>query len=153
MDSPLGEITLSTPYREGTVLLRYRTRDLARSLPDDRDGSGWPQISTIIGRIDDAIKVRGALVYPSVIEDVLTDLLTAGAEWRIEVNREHAASETLTIRYEHDNDSLQREFSNILYARLGVKPILEAVPPGSFERFSAKAKRVVDKRRSRGPDH
>ena len=75
----IGEITLSTPYREGTVLIRYRTRDLAISLPEERDASGWPQMTTIIGRIDDAIKVRGTLVYPSVIEELLTKRENAGA--------------------------------------------------------------------------
>ena len=145
-DGELGEITLSTPYREGTVLIRYRTRDLAISLPDERDHSGWPQTSTIIGRIDDAIKVRGALVYPSVIEDVLTERLAQGAEWRVELDREHAAKETIIIHYEHSDDSLQGELSIILYERLGVRPVLEVVPPHSYERFSAKAKRVIDHR-------
>ena len=145
-DGEIGEITLSTPYRQGTVLIRYRTRDLAISLPRERDESGWPQITTVIGRIDDAIKVRGALVYPSVIEDVLTQRLSRGAEWRVEVDRVRAASETLTIRYEHSDASLQSELCATLYERIGVKPVLEAVSPHTFERFSTKAKRVIDRR-------
>ena len=145
-DGEIGEITLSTPYREGSVLIRYRTRDLAVSLPRERDGAGWPQITTVIGRIDDAIKVRGALVYPSVIEDVLTERLSGGAEWRIEVDRARAASETLMICYEHPDDSLQGVLSRTLYERIGVIPILEAVPLHTLERFAAKAKRVIDKR-------
>ena len=142
----VGEITLSTPYREGTVLIRYRTRDLAVSLPAERDASGWPQVTTLVGRVDDAIKVRGALVYPSVIEDVLAGQLTQGAEWRIEVDRQRAANDTITVRYEHPDRSLQSHLFDTLYRRLGVKPSLEVVPPNSFERFSGKAARVVDKR-------
>lgn len=142
----IGEITLSTPYREGTVLIRYRTRDLAVSLPAERDASGWPQATTLLGRVDDAIKVRGALVYPSVIEDVLAGRLKQGAEWRIEVDRECAASDTLTVRYEHPDVSLQADLGDTLYRRLGVKPSLVVVPPNSFERFSGKAARVVDRR-------
>ena len=142
----IGEITLSTPYREGTVLIRYRTRDLAVSLPAERDASGWPQVSALIGRVDDTIKVRGVLVYPSVIEDVLAGKLMQGAEWRIEVDRKRAANDTITVRYEHPDGSLQSDLSETLYRRLGVKTSLEVVPPDSLERFSGKAARVVDKR-------
>ncbi len=145
-DGEVGEITLSTPYREGSVLIRYRTRDLAVSLPAERDASGWPQTTALIGRIDDAIKVRGALVYPSAIEDVLAGRLAPGAEWRIEVGRERGEAETLTVRYEHPDRDLHAGLADALYRRLGLKPILETVRPGEFERFSAKAKRVIDRR-------
>ena len=143
----VGELTLSTPYREGTVLIRYRTRDLAVSLPEERDASGWPQTTALIGRTDDAIKVRGALVYPSVIEEALTERLARGAEWRIEVERQRAASEVITVRYEHPDDSLQGDLASLLYRRIGVRPVLEVVPPDTFERFSAKAARIMDRRK------
>lgn len=142
----IGEITLSTPYREGSVLIRYRTRDLAARLPEARDESGWPRITALIGRADDAIKVRGTLVYPSVIEDVLAERLQPGAEWRIEVDRARAASDVITVRYEHPDDSLRDDLATTLYRRIGVKPVLEVVPCDTFERFSAKAARVVDRR-------
>ena len=142
----IGELTLSTPYREGTVLIRYRTRDLAVSLPEERDASGWPRITALIGRTDDALKVRGALVYPSVIEETLTERLARGAEWRIEVDRQRAANEVITVRYEHPDDSLQGDLAALLHRRIGVRPVLEVAPPGAFERFSAKAARVVDRR-------
>ena len=142
----IGEITLSTPYREGSMLIRYRTRDLAASMPAQRDSSGWPQITSVLGRIDDAIKVRGALVYPSVIEDVLTNVLEAGAEWRIHLARQAAAHEVLTVSYEHQDDTMSAELAKLLRERLGVRPVLVRVEPGSLERFGGKAKRVVDER-------
>ena len=143
----IGEITLSTPYREGTVLIRYRTRDLAASRPEERDASGWPQMTSVIARIDDAFKVRGTLVYPGAIEDVLASRLLPGAEWRVGIDREPGANDVMTIRYEHPDDSLHADLAAALHARIGVKPVLEAVPPGLFERFSAKAARVVDRRK------
>ena len=143
----IGEITLSTPYRKGTILIRYRTGDLAVSLPDERDAAGWPQLTTLVGRIDDAIKVRGALVYPSVIEDVLVGRLRQGAEWRIVIERKQSMSEVLTVRYEHPDSGLDAELTATLYQRLGVRTVLDVVPPGTFERFSAKASRVFDNRK------
>ena len=142
----IGEITLSTPYREGTMLIRYRTRDLAVSLPAERDASGWPQVTTLVGRVGDAIKVRGALVYPSVIEDVLVDKLRLGAEWRVEVYRAPGANEVLKVRYEHDDEGLHAHFDTTLSQRLGLKPNLELAPPGTFQRFTGKASRVIDNR-------
>ena len=142
----IGEITLSTPYREGTVLIRYRTRDLAVSRPERRDASGWPQISAVVGRVDDAIKVRGALVYPSAVEEVLAARLSVGAEWRIEVAGGGGENETLLVRYEHADDSLHEELGDTLYERLGVTVELAAVAPGSLERFTGKAARVLDRR-------
>ena len=142
----VGEITLSTPYREGTVLLRYRTRDLATALPGNRDSSGWPQITSVLGRIDDAIKVRGALVYPSVIEAVLTGRLNPGAEWRIQVGRRAGSTDVMTITYEHDSDALSDSLERQLRKHLGLRPILTRIEPGALERFSGKAKRVADDR-------
>ena len=90
--------------------------------------------------------MRGALVYPSAIEDVLAGRLAPGAEWRIEVGRERGEAETLTVRYEHPDRDLHAGLAGRPLPALGLEPILETVPPGEFERFSAKAKRVIDRR-------
>ena len=52
----------------------------------------------------------------------------------------------MTIRYEHIDDSLQTDLADTLYQYLGVKPVLEVLAPGQLERFSGKAKRVLDHR-------
>lgn len=142
----VGEITITTPYREGTPLIRYRTRDLSSACPDSRDASGWPQMTTLVGRIDDALKVRGALVYPSAIEDVLARELLPGAEWRVELERPAGKLDVLRVRFEHPSDELAGPLSEALYRRLQVRPVLTRVPPGTLERFSGKASRVVDRR-------
>ena len=72
--------------------------------------------------------------------------LQSGAEWRIEIDRERGTSETLKVRYEHPDDGLQPDLAGSLHQRLGLKPVLEVVAPGTFGRFSAKASRVIDHR-------
>lgn len=150
-----GEITLTTTNRESTPLLRYRTRDLAVAMPDDvRDDSGFPRVSSIIGRIDDALKVRGALLYPSDVEEVLIAWLPHGAEWRVEITREHGAMDTITIHLEHDDEqsaSRLTHLTHLLHQRIQVRPIVKVVPPGTLERFPGKARRVVDKRPTEEP--
>ena len=140
----IGELTV-TSFREGCPLLRYRTRDLARAL-EGRDRSGLPRISTILGRIDDALKVRGTLVYPSVIEETVVAVLPPGAEWRIELTRDAAALDVLTIRIESDDPALADRLAADVHHRTLVRPQVHTIPIGTFERFSGKAKRVEDHR-------
>lgn len=140
----IGELTV-TSFREGCPLIRYRTRDLARAL-DGRDGSGLPRISTLLGRIDDAVKVRGALVYPSVIEELVVAAIPTGAEWRIELHRDAAAFDVLSIHIEHHDDAVAAKLAADVHHRTLVRPVVRVVPVGTFERFSGKAKRVDDRR-------
>ncbi|MGD9754345.1 MAG: phenylacetate--CoA ligase family protein [Acidimicrobiia bacterium] len=143
-DGEVGEITVTT-FNEGCPLIRYRTRDLAERL-DGRDSSGLPRTTTILGRIDDALKVRGALVYPSVIEELIVSAVGAGAEWRIELTRDAAALDVLTIRVETDDEACCRRIAEDVHHRALVRAVVHAVPNGTFERFSGKAKRVQDHR-------
>ena len=141
----LGEVTITTPYRQIDPLIRYRTRDLARSLPHVGDDSGYPSISCVVARVDDALKIRGALVYPSAIEAVIVEQCADGAEWRIVVDREPGELDTLTIVVEHD----QRDANGLadhIHHRVQVRAVIHVVAPGSLPRFEGKAARLSDHR-------
>jgi phenylacetate-CoA ligase len=140
----LGEITLTTPYREGTPLIRYRTRDLTRAV-DGHGASGFPLVDALHGRIDDAIKVRGALVYPAVVDAVVVESLAPGAEWRVVLTREIAGLDVLTVVVESDGTGMS-SLADDIHQRTGVRPVVQPVAPGSLERFAGKARRVVDER-------
>lgn len=143
----VGEITLSTPFRQGSPLIRYRTRDLAAELPGRRGSrSLLPKMTALVGRLDDAIKVRGALLYPRVIEELCVAQLPPGAEWRILLSRRPGAHDVMTVQVEADDASICAELADRIHDATGVGPVVDVVPPGSLERFSGKAKRVVDLR-------
>jgi phenylacetate-CoA ligase len=141
----IGELTITTPYREVDPLIRYRTRDLARSLPAVDDPSGFPSISCIVGRLDDALKIRGALVYPSAIESVIVEHCPDGAEWRIVVDRDPGRLDTLTIVVEHDDPDADG-LAEHLHHRVQVRAIVEVAPLGTLPRFEGKAARLTDRR-------
>ncbi|MPY94393.1 MAG: AMP-binding protein [Acidimicrobiia bacterium] len=141
----VGEVTVTT-FREASPLVRYRTRDLAAAVDAPRDASGLPRMTAVVGRIDDALKVRGALVYPSSIEEVLVARLAAGAEWRIVLRRDRAALDVLTVSVEAADDRSAERLASDLHQRLLVRPVVEVVPVGTFERFPGKARRVLDER-------
>jgi phenylacetate-coenzyme A ligase PaaK-like adenylate-forming protein len=67
---------------------RWRTRDLVRLSAhpfDCKSGRrGMRKIGRIIGRTDDMIKVKGVIVFPSQIEEIVAATLGAVKEaWQI----------------------------------------------------------------------
>lgn len=145
----LGELTV-TGFAEASPLIRYRTRDLVRAIPG-RDRRGLPRVSTLVGRIDDALKVRGALVYPAVVEESVVAALPVGAEWRVELSREPGGLDLLEVTVELDaepGEAARRcsALAEAILARTLVRPVVRAVPVGTFERFTGKARRVSDRR-------
>ncbi len=142
----LGEITITTPFREFSPILRYRTRDLTVELPGQGD-EGFPAVESLRGRLDDAIKVRGALVYPTVIEEIVVERLSPGAEFRIEIDREPGRLDEITVVVEHEgSDRELGELRDELREAIVMRVEVRAVPLHSLERFAGKAKRVVDRR-------
>lgn len=140
----IGELTLTTPSRELAPLIRYRTRDLTVAL-EVSDPSGHPSVRPILGRVDDALKVRGALVYPGVIEHIVVAHCTPGTEWRVVVERGQGALDVLTVVVEHE-DLHAGGLADVLADGIGVRCTVTVVEPQSLERFEGKARRVTDRR-------
>lgn len=81
-----GELTItSRAVGSRTPLIRYRTRDMVRVVAGEVHAP--TRISRILGRVDDALKVAGVLVYPSAVSEVMSDLLPPSAEWRAVIRR------------------------------------------------------------------
>lgn len=143
----IGELTLTTPYREMSPLLRYRTRDLAAEVLDaSPQTTKFARVTALLGRIDDALKVRGTLVYPSTIEHLVVSHCQPGAEWRIEVKRSHADMDEMIVRVEHNNPNIAKPLALRLRDAISMRPVIDVVPPGSLNRFEGKANRVIDTR-------
>jgi len=143
----IGEVTVTTLHREGSPLVRYRTRDLAVARPGVEDPSGYPSMSTIIARVDDALKIRGALVYPGVVEALVVEQCPAGVEWRIVVDRRPGDLDSMTLVIEHPEPQAADTLAALAADRLGVRVDVYVVPPASLARFEGKASRVTDRRR------
>ena len=119
-------------------------------------GRTYPRLPRgIFGRIDDMFTVRGENVYPSEVDAVLNRLAGYGGEHRIVITREGAMDE-LVIRIEiaPENDAggadaraaLRDEAGRRLQKMLGLRSLIEIVPPGTFPRTDFKARRVIDDR-------
>ncbi len=155
----VGEIVITTLDKEASPVVRWRTHDLVR-LSDQPYGcpcgrAGLPLIGGIIGRSDDMLKVRGVIVFPSQIEDVIAATPgTVKEAWQIYVDSIGGAPKTVSVAIENepghnvDPDDLADQVTSSLAARLGLKVPVECHPMGTLPRYEAKAKRVLLKEQS-----
>lgn len=156
-DGQEGELVLTTLQREAMPLLRYRTRDLTRIIPEKcRCGRTHVRIEPIKARSDDMLILGGVNVYPSQVEQVLMGIPEVGNNWVMVLTRKEALDK-MTIRVEikpeaftGDIRQLQVLRDKIVHAvksEILINPIVELLEPGSLPEMVGKAKRVIDQRK------
>jgi phenylacetate-CoA ligase len=152
-DGESGELVLSTLCREAMPLLRYRTRDITRVLPEPCScGRTHRRITRITGRADDMLIVRGVNFYPQQIERVLMGIPELGRNYLIAL---HGLDE-LTVKVELSAAGFDGRVENLvkleariverLRAEILVRPRVELVAPGTLPVSEGKARRVDDRR-------
>ncbi|MBW2616053.1 MAG: phenylacetate--CoA ligase [Deltaproteobacteria bacterium] len=155
-----GELVFTTLTRESSPLIRWRTRDMSGFSSEPYGcpcGRGaHPLINYVTGRTDDVLKVRGTLVFPSQIEEILTQVHGVGEGWQIVIDQSPDALDTLLIMVEaypdcwekkEEKERIRAEISAHIQARLGIGALIEVKEPFSLPRFEGKAKRVLDRRK------
>ncbi len=156
-DGEKGELVFTTLVKEGTPLLRYRTRDIT-FITRGTCGCGrtTAKIHRLFGRTDDMLIIRGVNVFPSQIEHALIEIegidphyvivVDRGAthldevELMVEVKRELFSDETRTL------ETLRNKIESIMKSKLGIQLRVKLVEPKTIERSVGKAKRVIDRR-------
>jgi len=155
-DGREGELVMTTLCREAMPLLRYRTRDLTRIIPEKcRCGRTHVRIEPIKARSDDMLILGGVNVYPSQVEQVLMAFPEVGNNWVMVLTRKESL-DRMTIRVEikpeaftGDLKQLQALRDRIAHAVKGeilINPQVELLEPGSLPEMVGKAKRVMDQR-------
>lgn len=142
-----GELVVTTLRKQAQPLLRYRTHDLSRLLPEPcACGSPYPRIARITGRSDDMFKVRGVQVSPALIDVVLSGFEGLSSEYQVVLTRD-GGRERFLVRVESDGAAGVRErVAEALRTRIGVRPDVELVPVGELPRTDRKTRRVIDER-------
>jgi phenylacetate-CoA ligase len=142
-----GELVITNLGRIGSPVIRYRTGDLVqlRSRPCP---CGRPFIlfeGGVLGRTDDMIVIRGVNVFPSAIANVMREFPEI-EEFRVETYEQQAMRQ-LKLIIEPSSDQggsvplLQEKVSSLMRERIGLRPEVELVAPGTLPRFDLKAKR------------
>ncbi|NPE28592.1 phenylacetate--CoA ligase [Methanococcoides sp. SA1] len=152
-DGTLGELVITTLTKEGAPLIRYRTRDLTRIIPEPcKCGCPFPRIDRLLGRTDDRIKIKGVNVYPGQIEDVIQKVEGVSSEYQIVLERNRGRDSMLfkveiddadDLEYNRDRaGSLKKAFRDFI----GISVDVECVKVGELPRSEKKSKRVLDNR-------
>jgi phenylacetate-CoA ligase len=151
-----GEIVLTTITKEGMPLLRYRTRDIAKLYDVKKCECGRTHVkhSTIKGRSDDMIIIRGTNIYPGQIESVLMKYPEVGSNWRMILTTENDV-DGLTVEVESkkqlsqfDTMNMEKMLENEIKTVIVFTPKVKVLPPNSIPETGLKAKRVVDSRKT-----
>jgi phenylacetate-CoA ligase len=147
-----GEMVVTTLRKEGMPLIRYRTRDITREIPDKCPcGSPFFRIDRILGRTDDMFKFRGVIVYPGQIDQMISETEGLDCEYQIILKRSEGR-DSMLLRIEcdqcfaGDRSILSQKLLNTIKAKIGISPYVEIVDCQCLPRTERKAKRVFDER-------
>jgi phenylacetate-CoA ligase len=95
------------------------------------------------------LKVRGVALYPSMVDNVLSEVEGLGSEYQVVCLRQ-GGRDRMIIRVEAAQLPLDRRLeSRVATAvknRIGVRPEVEVLAPGTLPRSERKTKRVFDER-------
>ena len=152
----VGELVITTLTKEAFPVIRYRTRDLTRLLPEPCPcGRTFVRMSRMLGRSDDMLIIKGVNVFPTQIESVLFDIEGTEPHYRLIVERENN-EDKLTVLVEvveslffdemKKQKALIEHIKKRLASELGVGVEIKLVEERSLERFNGKADRVIDRR-------
>jgi phenylacetate-CoA ligase len=150
----IGEMVFTTLRKEGAPLIRYRSRDLTRIVPDECPcGCLLPRHDKILGRSDDMFIVRGVNIYPGQIDEVLSGIKGAGSEYQLHLEHSSDGRDYMTLKVEREENihesgdkGIAEVISKKLKNRLMVSSIVEIMPYGSLPRSEKKTRRVFDSR-------
>ncbi len=153
----IGELVITTLTKEAFPMIRYRTRDLTRLIPEPCPcGRTLMRMQRIMGRTDDMLIIKGVNVFPIQIEKVLFEIEGTEPHYQIIVERENH-SDRVTVMVEvneaifFDEMKKQRRMVDHIKARLaselGIGVDVRLVEEKTLERSEGKSKRVIDKRK------
>ena len=149
-EGEIGEITLTTLVKEGAPLFRFRTHDLAAFVTTPNPtGLKYPRITQILGRSDDMVKVKGNIIFPSTIEDVIKNVPGTSSEYRALIEHVDGKDKmTLSVEVEGGTDRTEVALA-IAYnfkQKYNMTPEVKVVGIGELPRSEKKTKRIEDKR-------
>lgn len=153
-DGEVGEMVVTTLRKEGSPLIRYRTRDLTRIIPKRCScGSVLPMHDALLGRSDDMFIIRGVNIYPSQVDTILSNIPGAGSEYQIILNRKEDGKDYMSVKIERadgadpsGDEALRRSIEDEIRKQILVSGAVSIVGYGELPRSERKSKRVFDNR-------
>ena len=154
-----GEIVFTSLSKKGLPLIRYRTHDITSLYYEKCDcGIEGYKMSTILGRSDSMLKIKGVCVFPRRIEEIILQDGICSPNYEIILEtKDFIDYVTLKIEFNelianYTKDFMDKYSQNLrkkIKEEVGINVNISFVEVGTLERFEGKAKRVKDLRLSR----
>ena len=157
-EGELGELIFTTYDREGMPLIRYRSHDLGKIIPDPCP-CGIPFKKFVIkGRTDDMIPVgAGDNLFTRMFDEVLFNIPEICEYQVIFEKRNGKDNITVIAESEKINDNIKKlvfesimklpEICNgVTVSKTVEKPVIKLVKLNTIDRKSIKSKRLIDNR-------
>jgi phenylacetate-CoA ligase len=158
-----GELVFTSLTKEALPLLRYRTGDISRLIPERCPcGRTMVRMARVKARLDDMLIIRGVNVYPLEVEKVLLQVEELSPHYQLILERTKAL-DSLEIQVEVTDEIVRRwgQFNRttvdftalstkiqcLMKDHLGLSAQVLIMEPRSIPRSEGKAARVIDKRK------
>jgi phenylacetate-CoA ligase len=131
-----GEVVLTTVSRRVMPLIRYRTGDMARWVPEPcACGLPFRRLSSLRGRLDEQVSCAWGNLHPDFFEPLLAQVPGLANDWQVALC-ERALSTVVQFRLELDGDAAARERS--------VQALLGALQRARPDAWHAHCQRLID---------
>jgi phenylacetate-CoA ligase len=152
----MGEMVVTTLRKEAAPLIRYRTRDLTRLLPEPCPcGNLLPRHEHLLGRSDDMFIFRAVNIYPGQIDHVLTHIAGVGSEYQVHLSHREDGRDQMLLKVERsrlagpaDDARLIEAIASEIRHQILVRCQVEIIDHGALPRTDRKSKRVFDQRQA-----
>lgn len=152
-----GELVFTTITKEAFPVVRYRTKDITRLMPEPcKCDRTHVRMDRIHGRTDDMLIIRGVNLFPTQIEHVLMGIDEVEPHYLLVVDRK-GSLDTIEVQVEVNEEvfsdevkvleGLSKRIQGEIKDLLGVSCSVKLVEPKTIARSEGKAKRVIDNRK------
>jgi phenylacetate-CoA ligase len=148
----MGTIVATKLGNNGIPFLRFNTEDRGALIMDPcLCGRTHPRISSVPGRWDDVIKVKGFRLYPDTVEKVAKETPGCTGQFVIILEKDDQGKDNVRIQIEHeeridDVTAFQKKIAHLITTLITLKADVDVVPKGTIGGFVMKSQRVVDLR-------
>ena len=151
-----GEIVFTSLTKTGMPVIRYRTKDLTSlNYEKCKCGRTTVRMNRITGRSDDMLKVKGVIVFPKQIEEVIMEMKELSPAYQIVVSRPDTL-DVIEVQVEIDQvnfsdsmmdlEAFKHTIAKNIKEAIGIGVKVTLAEPYSLPRSEGKAVRVIDKR-------
>lgn len=152
-----GELVLTPLDKQAFPVLRYRTHDLTMVTTEPCEcGRTHARMKKVRTRTDDMLIIRGTNVFPSQVEDILSQIEGVSPHYRIEVDNDSGLDrmvimvellpDAFTDSFDEMN-AFRKKIAHKLKQTMLVASEVKLIEPGGIERSFGKTKHVIDKRK------